>query len=72
MGAGFLPKGTFKIVHYVEVDDDTLRKIGELLKIPAAELSRLHSGSIHVLSKSGSPKKGARKKAARPRKRPGP
>jgi hypothetical protein len=32
----------------------------------------LHSGSIHVLPKGGSPKKGARKKAARPRKRPGP
>jgi hypothetical protein len=39
---------TFNIVRQVTVDDDTLRRIAELLGIPEAERDRIVSGEIHI------------------------
>jgi hypothetical protein len=46
-----LPGGSrkpFKIVRHVTVDDDTLKRIAELLGIPEAERDRIISGEIHI------------------------
>jgi len=50
--SGFVAKGTFKIVRYVKVDQETLREIAKLLGIPAEEQKDLWSGEIHIVPKN--------------------
>jgi hypothetical protein len=38
----------FNIVRQVNVDDETLKRIAELLGIPEAERDRIISGEIHI------------------------
>jgi hypothetical protein len=45
---GAAARKTFNIVRQVTVDDDTLRRIAELLGIPVAERDRIISGEIVI------------------------
>jgi hypothetical protein len=46
--SGVAKKGTFNIVHRINLDDDFLKKIADALDIPEAERSRIISGEIVI------------------------
>jgi hypothetical protein len=62
MGAGFLPKGTVKIVRVIK-DENKLREIARILEIPDAERDQVTSVEIHIVSSEVlNPKRGDKKK----------
>jgi hypothetical protein len=61
-GGGPGKKGTFKMVRYVTLDEDKLKKLADLLGIPAAERDDLSSGEIHIVPTKSKSKKSKKTK----------
>jgi len=50
-GGGPIPKGTFKVVRYITLDDKKLAKIAEVLGIDKSEADDVFSGEVHIVPK---------------------
>ena len=49
-GGGPIPKNTFKIVRYISLSNDDMKKIAQILKITSKEeQDALYSGTIHIV-----------------------
>jgi hypothetical protein len=51
-GGGPIPKGTFKVVRYVTLNQTQLSKIAEILGIPENERGEVFSGEVHIVPES--------------------